>query len=452
MRKFYLLSLLLLAGYFGFGQCNILSNALTGITLHYQSTNLFNCSGVAYNPIRNVYYGVRAGNPSFPLETWTNVGGQLYTTSAGFDWRGMWWNPNTNQLEGNGYSTYGMWRSDLNASGWALNTGIYLFSGQSQPDAQSCGDYDPVANEVIYYYNGSIYRYSRASNALLGSYPLLGVPTALGNINWTTVMFTGCAGKEIAILDVPLKRVYLFQKNTGAYVGMSQLPASAVTTNGFRLSYANGYVWLFDLGTGNWVSYQIFDLILSESNLACQANWSSPSTIQVDWQSESFQGFNSFVIERSLDGTDFLPVGDALPEQFLREADGKRFWNIQDMAAPQAPVLYYRVKGMDMAGNVHTSNVAAIQAGQAQLMAMQAWPVPANQMLNVSFAAAKAGDILEVWDAAAKSIYRQELTTADVQQARIHLSCQNWANGMYTLRLKDLSNGTQSSLRVAIQQ
>src|SRR5688572_9723815 len=183
---------------FSFSQCTTLANAIPGITLTHQNTNCFNNSGVAYNPILGLYYGVRAGNSSFPLETWTSAGAPLFNTTAGFDWRGMWWNPTTNQLEGNGYNTSGIWRADLNGSGYALNTGATIFTGMNQPNAQSCGDLDWQAYEIIYFNAGNIYRYSRTTNAFLGSYPLTGTPVAMGNINTYTVMYTGCAGKEIA--------------------------------------------------------------------------------------------------------------------------------------------------------------------------------------------------------------------------------------------------------------
>lgn len=248
-------ALTLLAG----AQCNLLPNAIPGITLVHQNTNCNNNSGVAFNPNLNLYYGVRAGNSAFPLETWSVTGTPLYNTTAGFDWRGMWWNPITNQLEGNGYNTMGMWRADLNGSGYALNTGYNIFTGLNQPDAQSCGDLDCDAYEVLYYSNGSIYRYSRTTNAFLGSYPITGTPVAISNLNSTTVMYTGCPGKEIALLDYNNKRVYVYNKANGAYAGMSQLPASAVTTSAFRTSWANCYVWLFNLANYTWYSYKIFD-------------------------------------------------------------------------------------------------------------------------------------------------------------------------------------------------
>lgn len=259
MKRLLLLAILLITNFISNAQCVLLANATPGITLVHQNTNCFNNSGVAFNPNLGLYYGVRAGNSAFPLETWTATGVPLYQTSAGFDWRGMWWNPTTNQLEGNGYSTSGIWKADLNGSGYALNTGTTIFSGMNQPDAQSCGDLDWQAYEILYYFNGTIYRYSRTTNALLGSYPITGTPVAISNLNSTTLMYTGCPGKEIALLDYVNKRVYVYNKANGAYAGMSQLPVSAVTTTSFRTSWANCYVWLFNVADFTWYSYKIFD-------------------------------------------------------------------------------------------------------------------------------------------------------------------------------------------------
>lgn len=137
MKKFILVPFLLIFGYWAQAQCNLLPNAIPGISLVHQNTNCFNNSGVAFNPNLNLYYAVRAGNSVFPLETWTAAGAPLFNTSAGFDWRGMWWNPTTNQLEGNGYNTSGIWRADLNGSGYALNSGANIFFGMNQPDGRT---------------------------------------------------------------------------------------------------------------------------------------------------------------------------------------------------------------------------------------------------------------------------------------------------------------------------
>lgn len=243
----------------GFSQCVILPNAVPGISYTYVQTGGTNASGVAYYPDSALYYAVIAGNSGFPMETFDINGVSLYQTTTGFDFRGLWWNKNTNQLEGNGFATFGLWTPDLDVNGYALSTGTSIFTGQNQPDVQSCGDYDDCANEILYYLNGSIYRYSRATNAFLGSYTLTGLPVPIGNLNITSLAYTGCAGNEIALEDYVNKTILLFDKSTGAYSATSQLPSTAVTNVNFRFSFANGMIWLYDVNARTWTSYSIFE-------------------------------------------------------------------------------------------------------------------------------------------------------------------------------------------------
>ncbi len=241
----------------GFSQCCPVPNAVAGLRLSYVQSGGTNASGVAYNPSQNLYYAVIAGNSGFPYETFDAAGIALFQTNAGFDFRGLWWNPNLNQVEGNGFSTFGLWTSNLDGSGNALNTGTNIFTGQNQPDAQSCGDLNYDDNEIIYYFNGAIHRYRRSTNAFIGTLTLTGMPVPLSSINSTSVVYTGCAGHEFALQDHVNKRIYFFNKATGAFSGASQLPASAVTNSMFRFSYANDLVWLYDLANRTWHSYRV---------------------------------------------------------------------------------------------------------------------------------------------------------------------------------------------------
>ncbi|MFN8396748.1 MAG: T9SS type A sorting domain-containing protein [Bacteroidia bacterium] len=448
MRKIYAFSLLLLlSSGLIWGQCNILPNAVAGLILDYQSTNLLNCSGVGFNPIMGRYYAVRAGNPSFPLETWTSTGTQLYTTSAGFDWRGMWWNPNTNQLEGNGYFNTGLWRADINGSGYALSTGATLFTGMAQPDAQSCGDYDYAANEIVYYFNGRIYRYSRTTNAALGNYALTGCPVAFSSINSTTVVYTGCLGKEIGILDYVNKRIYLFNKSNGAYVGTSQLPNTAVTNASFRFSYANGLAWLFDLGTGNWFSYRILDVILPANHLSANTIWLSDMAIEVDWESDTYDQFSGFEVERGVDGVNFTSIGAKDASEISGGNDASHQWAMQDATLPDAPVIYYRVKGLTKAGEEIYSEVMAMTRNASSDAALQAWPVPADKAIHLRLENLPSGSKAEVLDASGRLVAAQDLSAS----SQVHeFDCSTWADGVYLLRIAG-ANGSLATQRLVVR-
>ena len=260
------------------GQCAIIPNAVPNLTLTYVVPGGTNATGVAYNPNFNVYYAAVAGNPGFPLETFNAAGVGIYQTNTGFDMRGLWWNPNTNQLESNGYNAGGIWSYNINATGYALNTGTSVFTGYNQPTVQSVGDYNCVDNEIIYYNAGVIMRRSRATNALIGNLVITGLPVGTGNLNNNSVFYTDCPGHEIGLVDYVLKRIYFIDKATGAYMGMSQLPASAVTNNSFRASWANGMAWLYNTANVTWYSYEV----LTNTGAPCSVVICTPPNLVID--------------------------------------------------------------------------------------------------------------------------------------------------------------------------
>jgi hypothetical protein len=68
-----------------------------------------------------------------------------------------------------------------------------------------------MQTKVIYYFNGSVYRYSRTTNAFLGSSTLTGIPVPLFNINTTSIVYTGCCGNEIALERLCEQENFVFQ-------------------------------------------------------------------------------------------------------------------------------------------------------------------------------------------------------------------------------------------------
>jgi hypothetical protein len=254
------LSLMLAAFFTGaFAQCIVLPTASTGSVSLQCASGTGNRSGVAYNPAYNVYYSVDAGSGSYPIETYSSTGGSpVFTVAASFDYRGLWWNPNTNQLVGNGNSSLGEVTHVLNGSGYATGVTNTVFTGMAQPSSQSCASYDYNANEIIGYGNNSIYRYNAASGVFLGAYAVTGLPVAYSNMDSTSLGYTGCTGMEICLYDHNNKAVYFINKATGAYVSTSQLPNTASGGDRFMFAFANNMAWVFDPSTLVWQSYVVF--------------------------------------------------------------------------------------------------------------------------------------------------------------------------------------------------
>jgi len=243
----------------------IIYNGFTQVPVVSASQNLTlqcvggtdNRSSVAYNPNQQLYYSVIAGSEGYHIETYDQNGASLNSSLQGFDYRGVWWNPNTNQLEGNGYGSFGIWSQDLDANAHPLPTGVNELSGVNGPNPQCAGDYDWNDNEIIYYYNGAIFRYDRTNHIQIGNQPVSNLPVAITNINKTNIIYTGIPGMEAGIYDYNNKALYFIDKSTGIYQTSCQLPVNAPSSNLFRLAFANNHLWLYDPSASEWKGYQI---------------------------------------------------------------------------------------------------------------------------------------------------------------------------------------------------
>ena len=226
------------------------------LTLKFKSTKGTNACVVVYNPQKHLYYTAIAGNQSFPIETFNQNGEFLNTATLGFDLRGLWWNTKENTLQSNAYSDLGLNTLKLTEGGTATDNFTWLTNESHQPDDNSVGAYNAAQNQILYYNNGLLYKVDASSYNQLGSIPL-SIPVSLDNINQTTVIYTGIKHKEVGVLNFEDKKVYLFDINSGKLTATINLPANAVTFQMFRFSYANGYVWLYDIDVRMWTGYKI---------------------------------------------------------------------------------------------------------------------------------------------------------------------------------------------------
>ncbi len=236
-----------------------------------------NRSGISYNPNQQLYYSVNAGNSSYPIETFDGNGNLVASTSQGFDYRGAWWNPNTNQLEGNGYSSLGIWTQNLDANFFAIGSGTNTVPSTSGPDAQSCGDYDPIDDEILYYNAGIIYRHARSTNTVVSSVSVTGLPVATNNLNWNTIAYTGIPGAEAGLYDYVNKAFYFVNKTTGAFVATCQLPGTAPAADYLKMGFENEYLWLYN-GVNQWQGYKVLEQCSASASVITESVCSSFSS------------------------------------------------------------------------------------------------------------------------------------------------------------------------------
>jgi hypothetical protein len=226
--------------------------ATKDLTLTFTSDEGTNGSAVVWDSERNIYYGVIAGNTSYPLEAFSKNGSPLFSSEAYIDVRGLWYNSKTKNLEGNGAGETGIFEIKTDATGMPESASV-LIDGQFQPDFQSVGAFDSKKQLIYYFYDGMIHSYKRKNGKLAGSFEITNCPKEFEFINSSTLIFTGRKGEELGLLDID-RKVYLFDLK-GKYRATIELPGDAITNDLFRFSYANDRIWLYDVDSRTWNGY-----------------------------------------------------------------------------------------------------------------------------------------------------------------------------------------------------
>ena len=234
-----------------------LTNNTLNLQIIQKSGN--NGNGVVYNSDKDLYYAAYAGNKAYPLETFSATGTNLHQSSPGVDIRGLWYNPNTQNLEANCYKEIGYYTIKTDSRGYGGTGTDLIYSGKNQPDDNSCGNIDKKGRTILYYSKGAILSYDRETGKSVGERVDLEIPTSIENINTTTFIYTGEKKMEIGLLNYNHKEVYLFSQKNGAHTATIKLPSSAITSSRFRFSFANGYLFLYDSDTRSWTGYQLFE-------------------------------------------------------------------------------------------------------------------------------------------------------------------------------------------------
>jgi len=196
-------------------------------------------ASIVWHPLQKKYYAAMAGNIAYPLGVFDATGKKLSADSLNCneDVRGLWYNPQKKQLQGNSYSDYGWFNYTLNSKGIPEKTDIFL-DGKNQPDDQSVGAFSLARQQVLFLDNGSIIFYSINGDSLFQSLTIHWGRTKADGIgddeetatpedyNYTTVIYTGIKGAELGFLNIKEMQIELYNINDGFLTRKLKLPLS----------------------------------------------------------------------------------------------------------------------------------------------------------------------------------------------------------------------------------
>jgi len=244
-----------------FGEKQLLTTtAIPDITLYHPSSRTWHC-GVAYNPIEDLYYQVPlAGGNATEGSTHDAQGNLLYgTTLPSLNFRALWWNPNTDGLEGNLFDLdqVKIANVDLDTDSYMSGTGSSILGPVGIPYFQLGYDYDYDLNQIVAYHQGQLHKYDMSGN-FIEAIPVTGTPTG-SYLNANLTGYSGVVGAEIMKYDHSNSRVFFYNKLTGEFAGLVNLPSSvgSYDTATYNVSFGNNRVWLYNNQTDTWYSYII---------------------------------------------------------------------------------------------------------------------------------------------------------------------------------------------------
>ena len=226
-------------------------------------------AAVVWHPTLKKYYAAFAGNTEYPLALFDEKGKLLSDESLStmIDTRGLWYNPTRKAIMGNAYGDNGWFKYNLDTKGIPTEYEI-LQDGMLQPDPQSVGAYDFTGKQVLFFYDGLLYRYDEKGNVKDSSTINLGRTSTKGEVwedelyelledyNYTNLIYTGIKGQEIGLLNAVKLQVELYDIKTGFLTKVITLPKDAKAEMTFNFAYANSTFWLFDMEARTWKGYR----------------------------------------------------------------------------------------------------------------------------------------------------------------------------------------------------
>ncbi len=216
---------------------------------------------VAYHPNFDRYYASHGGNPSFAAWVYDATGARIQDLGAlGIDARGWNYNPNTNKLEVNAFSsqTNGLWEAGVDGSGNLTGVATQLLTSLAAAGSQSMMAYDAVRDVLYSRESAATVNVIRRSDGGLDSSFILD----LGSAGVTTAnIATFCIGYDVDadlvwVVDHTNDRALAFD-TTGAFVGASTLDLDVQSA--FRMGYANGQIFVFDNARFGWQGYEVVE-------------------------------------------------------------------------------------------------------------------------------------------------------------------------------------------------
>lgn len=333
-----------------------------------------------------------------------------------------------------------------------LSQGVYDANGALETQALAMTETSPGVYQVNFFWSSSEGFYSAFNNAE-------GLPSqAIGQEAFFCDCANGpCFGFEAIaqIICNPAQTEYnvllIFDggdTGSGGYTivdnqtgtAYNNLPTNSINFGPFPTQ--TGYSYTVSIANhpdcAKTLSSTIVDCIVTAIELLAFDGSVLKEGNELAWTTASENNTDYFVLEYSMNGTDFKEVGSIDAAQ--NSSVTREYVYLHNTT--EAGIYYYRLKEIDMEGKEQVvSEVITLERTNRDFAITNVYPIPTSQWVNVEFLVNKPSDVvIDIVDIAGKVLMSQK-HQAVIGSNQVQIDAQNLSSGTYFISISD---GTQT--------
>ena len=218
-------------------------------------------------------------------------------------------------------------------------------------------------------------------------------------------------------------------KNTDACGGSLTNATTLIAPTFAEAHGTGGYILQGNINSFSSFYFSSSNITLPQQLLTFTGSLQNEATL-LDWESANEINTSHYVVERSADGTDFKQIGTVA----AKGNSSNRYSYIDYNAANQlSPILYYRLKLVDVNGSFSYSKVISVNFSTSYPLFI--YPNPIRDALKVKLSLSRAQNLqIDITDMNGRSVYKKS-RLAEAGTGEFEINTQNWPSQMYSIKI-----------------
>lgn len=232
-----------------------------------------------------------------------------------------------------------------------------------------------------------------------------------GNLKWELFFGNASLSSNTAICTDSLKNIYL----GGFFSNTCDFDPSAGVYNLTSVAQSDIFV------------HKLSELPVLPIHFISLAARSLQDGNLVEWEvTPELQGGGKFIIERSVDGINFIQVDEA------DLTAGTKLFSFLDTFA-QPGVLFYRISSIDASQRVSFSTIVFVNRKKRDYVGVTVWPNPVMDILNIRSGIYYYNAVMNISDINGRLILKKEHCNGNY----FSINCAFLTGGVYVLEIED---------------